>query len=115
MSKSTVAPAGTKLDNRGYVAEDAPFTLSVGLASGMAAIVILCLYVMEDAMPVSLYSAPAFLWATPVLVSAWLLRIWLLAHRGELDDDPVAFAVRDKISLVLGVILVAAFAAASFL
>lgn len=109
------APAGEKLKGRGYVAEDAPFTLAVGLASGMAAIVILCLYVMEDATPVALYSEPQFLWSAPVLIGAWVLRIWLLAHRGELDDDPVAFAVRDRISLGLGAVLVAAFAAASFL
>jgi hypothetical protein len=40
------------------------------------------------------------------------MRIWLLAHRGELDDDPVAFALRDKASYALGLLLACAFAAA---
>ena len=109
------AEPGTRLNGRGYLAEDAPFTLGVGLASGMAAIVILCLYVMEDAFTVARYAAPVFLWAAPALIGAWTLRIWLLAHRGELDDDPVAFAVHDRISWALGALLALAFLAASVL
>ena len=42
------------------------------------------------------------------MLAIWLGRIWLLAHRGRMDDDPVSFALRDWPSLVLG-ILVAAF------
>lgn len=109
------AEPGTRLNGRGYVAEDGPFTLGVGLASGMAAIVILCLYVMEDAFTMARYAAPVFLWAAPALIGAWTLRIWLLAHRGELDDDPVAFAVHDRISWALGGLLALAFLAASAL
>jgi 4-hydroxybenzoate polyprenyltransferase/phosphoserine phosphatase len=109
------AEPGRRLNGRGYTAEDGPFSLGVGLSSGMAAIVILCLYVTEDAMPVLRYSEPGFLWVVPVVIGSWVLRIWLLAHRGELDDDPVAFAVGDRISLALGVVLAVAFAAASFL
>jgi hypothetical protein len=42
------------------------------------------------------------------------MRIWLLAHRGELDDDPVAFAVHDGPSLLMGMFVAGAFALAVF-
>lgn len=109
------APPGKRLKGRGYVAEDAPFSLSLGLASGMGAIVILCLYVVEDVTGGFLYSQPVFLWSAPLVIGAWMLRVWLLAHRGDLNDDPVAFAVRDRMSLLLGVVLVLAFLGATFL
>ncbi len=108
-------PAGERLKGRGYGAEDAPFTLSLGLGSGMGAIVILCLYVVEDVTRGLLYSQPVFLWLAPLVIGAWMLRVWLLAHRGDLNDDPVAFAVRDRMSLLLGVVLVAAFLGATSL
>ncbi|WP_291843465.1 UbiA family prenyltransferase [Maricaulis sp.] len=109
------AEPGSVIRGRGYRPEDAPLTLSLGISSAMAAIVILCLYVIEDAFPDGRYGAPEFLMVAPAMIGIWTLRIWLLAHRGELDDDPVSFAVKDRISLGLGVILVAMFLAASVL
>jgi hypothetical protein len=49
---------------------------------------------------------------TPLMI-LWLSRVWLLASRGELDEDPVIFAVTDRMSLLIGtaIILVAVFAA----
>ena len=109
------AEPGSVIRGRGYKPEDAPLTLSLGVSSAMAAIVIICLYIIEDAFPDGRYGAPEFLMMAPAMIGIWTLRIWLLAHRGELDDDPVSFAVKDRISLGLGVILVAMFAAASLL
>lgn len=97
---------------RGYRAEDAPLTLAYGIASTVAATLILVLYLVDDAFPSDVYSSPGWLWAAPVLVTLWGMRVWLLAHRGELDADPVTFAVRDPISLALGAVLGAAFALA---
>lgn len=98
---------------RGYRAADAPLTLGVGLSSGMASIVVLCLYLVEDAFPFDLYTAPQILWIVPFTLTVWLLRVWLHAQRGELDDDPVSFAVRDRISLLLGALVLVAFAAST--
>ncbi|MGP1276136.1 MAG: UbiA family prenyltransferase [Caulobacterales bacterium] len=105
---------GEAIRGRGYVAGDAPFSLSLGMASAMGAIIILCLYIIEDAFPADLYSSPDWLLAAPVLIGGWTARIWLLAQRGELDDDPVSFAVRDRLSIALGGALIIAFALASF-
>jgi hypothetical protein len=67
---------------------------------------------IEEAFAAAFYRAPQFLWVFPVVLGLWLGRVWLLCARGELNDDPVAFAVRDKVSLALGGVLAASLAAA---
>ena len=99
---------------RGYVARDLPLVLGLGLASALSAVTILVLYVMDDAFTAGFYTWTAALWSFPPILFLWLSRIWLLSQRGELDDDPVAFAVRDRTSLLLGAALGTGFAAASF-
>ncbi len=98
---------------RGYHASDAILTLGLGLASAAASIQVLVFYLVFEAMPAGIYTATGFLWAAPVMIPLWLLRVWLLAHRGALDDDPVTFAVKDRTSLALGGLLALAMAAAT--
>lgn len=102
-----------KVANRGYVAEDAALTLGFGLATATATPMILVLYLLDERNIRGLYGNAGWLWAAPVVLSLWLMRVWLLANRGELDDDPVSFAVKDPQSLVLGAFLAACFAAAA--
>ena len=104
-----------KIANRGYRSEDAALTLGLGLASATATPLIVVLYLIDSAWPSGLYHYPDALWAAPVILALWLMRVWLLANRAELDDDPVSFAVRDPISLALGGALIIAFAAGVFL
>ncbi|MEO1711294.1 MAG: UbiA family prenyltransferase [Pseudomonadota bacterium] len=87
---------------RGYQADDAPLTLTLGIANAVASVQVLVLYLVFEAMPNGLYSSPAFLWVVPLGVALWAMRIWVLAHRGLLDDDPVVFALKDVLSLALG-------------
>ena len=109
------AAAGeTRIANRGYRAEDAPLTLGLGLATATASPVILVLYLIDSAWPSHLYAAPDALWAAPLVLSLWLMRVWLLANRAELDDDPVTFAIKDPPSLMLGAFLLLAFLFAAF-
>jgi 4-hydroxybenzoate polyprenyltransferase len=105
---------GRTLAGRGYRPEDWPLTLACGIGSLSACVVLLILYLQEQtAVGSGLYHRPGFLWAVPVLTVCWSLRIWLLAHRGELRGDPVSFALRDTASLVLGAATLAAFVAAT--
>jgi 4-hydroxybenzoate polyprenyltransferase len=103
----------TSLHGRGYVTSDAPLILGFGLASALGAIIIIILYLIEDAFPRDFYSSPSFLWTIPPIIFLFLGRIWLLCQRGELHDDPVAFALKDRISLGLGLLSVTAFACAA--
>jgi 4-hydroxybenzoate polyprenyltransferase len=101
------APAG-----RGYLPADAPLVSAFGASTAVAAVIVLVMYLIEDAFPKGLYRTPDILWGAPVLLALWLGRIWLLCGRGQLNDDPVAFAVKDPTSLVLGAATAACFVAA---
>jgi 4-hydroxybenzoate polyprenyltransferase/phosphoserine phosphatase len=87
---------------RGYLPEDAPLTLTLGVSTGIASLVIMCLYLVLDAFEAGTYRHQAWLWLIPAVLANWMGRIWILAHRGRLADDPVSFAVRDRVSLALG-------------
>ena len=100
---------------RGYYPSDWPLTLGLGLASGAASILILVLYLVDEAYGTDAYKSPAFLGGIPVIIALWMSRIWLLAHRRQLDDDPVAYATHDRLSIFLGFCLVALLAAATLL
>lgn len=108
-----VARAGeTKAAGRGYVAADAPFLNAMGVAAGMSAVLVMVLYLIDEAFRAGFYTTPAALWAFPCVLFLWLGRVWTLSGRDELHDDPVAFAVRDKVSLALGAVMGVAFLAA---
>jgi 4-hydroxybenzoate polyprenyltransferase len=100
------------LARRGYRPEDWPLTLGFGLAAAVASLQIMILFVADDAWPSRLYHTPAWLYATPALLAVWLTRVWLLAHRKELHDDPVVFALRDPPSWMTGVLVALAIALA---
>ena len=102
----------TSIAGRGYVAEDAVLVLAMGIASGLAAIVIMVLYLIEDAFRADFYSDPVWLWSFPTVLFLWIGRVWFVSHRGELNDDPVAYAVKDRGSLVMGAIMACGFVAA---
>jgi 4-hydroxybenzoate polyprenyltransferase len=97
---------------RGYKASDAPLTIALGVTSSMSAILILFLYIVNDAYPIGAYGHPQWLWLIGIIVLLWTLRIWFLSHRGQLDDDPVAFALKDPVSWLLGALALAVFVAA---
>lgn len=97
---------------RGYRVSDMGQMRSFGTASAYAAVVVFMLYIARPDVT-ALYSHPTRLWLVVPLLLYWLNRVWLLASRGELDDDPMVFAIRDRASLAvgIGVIVVAVFAA----
>lgn len=109
-----VAHGHDKTPGRGYRAADAPLLLALGVGTMMATVLIMVIYLVEDAFPAGFYSQPAFLWGFPAVIFLWMSRIWLLCHRGELHDDPVAFALRDRTSLCYAGLMLVLFAAAVF-
>lgn len=100
-------------NGRGYVVDDAPLVLALGMASGLGAIVIMVLYLINDAFLAGFYAEPVWLWSFPAILFLWIGRVWLVSHRGQLHDDPVAFAVRDRSSLIMGGFMALAFVAAT--
>ncbi|NOZ33493.1 MAG: UbiA family prenyltransferase [Alphaproteobacteria bacterium] len=107
------AAGRTEVAGRGYRVDDAPLVLAMGIAAGFGSVMIMVLYIMNDAFSAAFYSAPVFLWVFPSVMFLWISRVWLVCHRGELNDDPVAFAIKDRASLALGGLMGLAFVAGS--
>lgn len=101
-----------KTAGRGYRAGDGPLLLAVGASAGVGSVLVMVLYLIQEAFPAGYYTKPAFLWAFPAVLFLWVGRVWLLCQRGELKDDPVAFALKDRTSIALGGIMAVAFLAA---
>jgi 4-hydroxybenzoate polyprenyltransferase len=100
---------GDSLKSRGYTPEDAPLTLTFGISAALGSLVILTLYMVDEAFVVVGYARPAFLWVITLFLAIWIGRVWLLTHRGKMNDDPVAFAVRDRVSQLLALLMGACF------
>jgi 4-hydroxybenzoate polyprenyltransferase len=88
-------------NGRGYLAMDLEQLRSFGTMSGIAAVVIFTLYI-NSPETLALYRHPGRMWLIVPLLLWWIFRVWLLAGRGELDEDPVIFAVTDRLSLLIG-------------
>lgn len=94
---------GESLPGRGYHGEDQAPVAMMGIASGYVSVLVLALYVSHPEVT-RLYRHPAWLWGLCVLALYWISRIWLLAWRGEMHDDPVVFAIRDGASWAVAVL-----------
>ncbi|MBQ4824485.1 UbiA family prenyltransferase [Leisingera sp. HS039] len=90
----------TSTDGRGYRVADLPVVLGAMLASGYCSVVILALYV-SNANVASLYSEPRLLWLACMMLLYWINRVAIISYRGEMHDDPIVFALRDRISLLV--------------
>lgn len=89
---------------RGYTTADLPFLQTLGTVSGYCAVLVLALYI-NDASAAALYQHQGVLWLTCPIMLFWISRIWLLTTRGYMHDDPIVFALRDRISLLLAGLL----------
>jgi len=88
---------------RGYTVRDLPILLATGVASGLSAIVIFMIYLINEQYPRDIYHTPSVLWGIMPVLLIWTLRIWHLSVHGQMHEDPVVFALKDRISLALGV------------
>ena len=85
---------------RGYGADDLSLIMSLGTASGYCAVVVIALYInSEDSS--ALYRHHKTMWLICPLMLFWISRVWMLTARGHMHDDPVVFALRDRISLLV--------------
>lgn len=89
---------------RGYGTEDLPLLMNLGTAAGYCAIVVMALYI-NSADSQALYKHAKPLWLICPLMLFWISRVWLLTTRGKMHDDPVIFALRDRASLLLFVVI----------
>jgi 4-hydroxybenzoate polyprenyltransferase/phosphoserine phosphatase len=92
---------GGEARGRGYVTSDISLIESIGPSSGYLAVLVLALYINGNQVK-TLYVNPAPLWLCCPLLLYWIGRVWFLAKRGILTEDPIVFAIMDRVSVVTG-------------
>jgi len=95
------ASGASPRNGRGYLVADIEQLRSFGTASAFAAVVVFANYISGRDVT-ALYHQPRMLWMIMPMIILWLCRVWLLASRGELNEDPVVFALTDRTSLLIG-------------
>jgi 4-hydroxybenzoate polyprenyltransferase/phosphoserine phosphatase len=90
-----------ELAGRGYRPGDKLIVSNLGAASGYVSVLVMALYVNSQEVT-ALYHRPQLLWAICPTLLYWISRLWLIAYRGDLGEDPVVFAMEDRVSYLLG-------------
>ncbi|MDN2567566.1 UbiA family prenyltransferase [Aquibium sp. A9E412] len=100
--RTTALPAGERIAGRGYRAEDQEIVGQAGMASAFASALVLALYIDSEAVR-ELYAHPWLVWPLGPIVLYLTMRLWILARRDEMHDDPIVFIIRDwRSQLVAG-------------
>jgi 4-hydroxybenzoate polyprenyltransferase/phosphoserine phosphatase len=93
-------------NGRGYLVSDLEQLRALGTGAAYAAVVVMTLYI-NNSNANTLYHHPVRLWMVVPVLLLWMSRIWMLAGRGQMHDDPVVYAITDKRSLMLGALMAA--------
>jgi 4-hydroxybenzoate polyprenyltransferase/phosphoserine phosphatase len=101
-----------RAEGRDYQVEDLPLLQSLGTASGYLSVLVLALYINSPAIE-ALYRRPKLVWMLCALMLYWISRVWMKAQRGSMHDDPIVFALKDRVSLMIGLLAVLTVAAAT--
>ena len=93
------------LKRRGYDSQDAPLLTIAGIAAGYTSVLVLGLY-LNSPKVLTLYANPSTIWLILPILLYWLTRVWLLGQRGQMDHDPVVFALGDRVSHYSGILCI---------
>lgn len=85
---------------RGYEVSDASLLQIFGVSVGYLSVLIIALYIRSEDV-ISLYAQPVAIWFILPILLFWISWVWLRAARGEMHDDPIIFAIKDKASLFI--------------
>jgi 4-hydroxybenzoate polyprenyltransferase len=102
------------LRGRGYEPDDLELVSSLGGSAGFIAVLVLALYI-QDGQAAHLYATPQLIWLVCPVMLFWISRAWLIAHRGRMHDDPIVFALKDKVSWGVGAFMLGVLALARVL
>jgi 4-hydroxybenzoate polyprenyltransferase len=96
---------------RDYVLSDVPVLMALGAASAYSAVLVLSLYIHSDEVSL-LHRRPELLWFLTPLLIYWLTRVWILTMRGRIHEDPVIFALKDRVTWAVAILGLACLAVA---
>lgn len=94
--QSNLSVAG-RSGRRAYEQQDLMTVLVMGITTSIVSILVLALYLSTGEVQ-KLYRTPGVLWLVTPLLLYWFNRLWLLGARGEISEDPVLFAIKDKVT-----------------
>ena len=97
---------------RGYLVSDAPLVQTLGVSSGYISTLVIALYLRSENV-MSLYAQHLVLWLLIPILLFWVSWVWLKSSRGEMHDDPIVFAAKDKASLSVAAVTALVFIYAS--
>lgn len=101
-----------KAHGRGYHVDDVPIVTMMALASGYVSVLVMALYISAPRV-LEMYPQPGYLWGACLVLLYWVSRMVMTTHRGQMNDDPVLYAAKDRVSLAcFGLILLLGFAGA---
>jgi len=103
-----------EVSGRDYLTADIVVLQSLGGASGFMSVLVFALYINSDQVT-KMYNNPELLWLVIPVVGYWVMRIWIVTARGQMDEDPISFAIRDKQSWLTTMVLLLIFALAVIL
>jgi 4-hydroxybenzoate polyprenyltransferase len=86
---------------RGYQVDDLELLASLGGSAGYLSVLVLALYINSNEVRL-LYGQPELMWPICLVMLYWISRVWVIAHRGGMNDDPIVFALKDRVSLLCG-------------
>lgn len=88
-----------RANGRGYHVADLPIVAMISIGSGYLAVLVLGFYVNSPVVT-ALYTRPAALWGACAILLYWITRAILVAHRGQMIDDPIVYAAKDRSSQI---------------
>lgn len=94
-----------RIKGRGYFGDDVDVVMMTGISTGMVSVLVLAMFI-SGARATYAAGTPSLLWILCLVLIYWLNRVWLMARRGEVSGDPIAFAMTDRKSLLLGLVAV---------
>lgn len=86
-----------RTEGRGYLAKDLDMMAIFGSSSALIAVMVFALYINSEDIQ-SQYVTPEVLWFICPVLLYLMSRIWLLAYRGQVHEDPLVFVLKDRIN-----------------
>jgi len=93
------------IPGREYGREDLSTLIAQGSASGYAAVLVLALYIDSSAVREH-YRHPEVIWLICPLVLYWVNKLWLNSQRKQINDDPVIWALKNRVSRAIAMLSV---------
>lgn len=97
-----------KIHGRGYIGDDLEVVSAMGVGAGYLSVLVFALYVQELVI-IGAYKSPEILWLACLFLLYWISRMWLIAHRGVMHDDPIVFSLKDWVSWFIAFLFILVF------